>query len=190
MSIPNIQIKRHLRSFDLAFKAKHGRLPDKSEKEPLRAIYQLYRDLGKMILTQEKAESRIGGDSSKSGKNSSAGDEKDAKWQAVNANGSVEEAVQRKRANAGAADVGDPSVRELRTLKKEKKQLQLRLHEYQNEFIKQHGRKVVGYITSLNHSSTEVILQVQYVEDRLPVQEEYDRYKVLLSSFPPSRKQY
>lgn len=46
------------------------------------------------------------------------------------------------------------------SLKTEKKKLQIFLHEYQNEFIQAHGRKV----------STR--------EDRLPVQSQYDRYKV------------
>jgi hypothetical protein len=45
-------------------------------------------------------------------------------------------------------------------LKREKRQLQVLLHNYQNEFIKAHGRKV------------------QYPEDRLPVQREYERYRV------------
>jgi hypothetical protein len=45
-------------------------------------------------------------------------------------------------------------------MKREKRKLQLQLHQYQNEFVAQHGRKV------------------QYLEDRLPVQKEYERYKV------------
>ena len=45
-------------------------------------------------------------------------------------------------------------------LKKEKKRLQCFLHQFQAEFITQHGRKV------------------QYAQDRAPVQREYDEYKV------------
>eukprot|EP00026_Physarum_polycephalum_P020409 Phypoly_transcript_22971.p2 GENE.Phypoly_transcript_22971~~Phypoly_transcript_22971.p2 ORF type:complete len:120 (+),score=27.66 Phypoly_transcript_22971:131-490(+) len=48
-----------------------------------------------------------------------------------------------------------------KSLKTEKKQLQIMLHQYQNDFVKKHGRKV------------------QFVEDREPVRVEYERYKDL-----------
>lgn len=47
-------------------------------------------------------------------------------------------------------------------LKKEKRRLQCFLHQFQSEFISKNGRKV------------------QYVQDRQPVQKEYDEYKVKL----------
>ena len=56
-------------------------------------------------------------------------------------------------------------------MKKEKRKLQLKLHEYQNEFQKKHGRKV------------------QYLEDRLPVQEEYERYKELKATLSTMEKE-
>jgi hypothetical protein len=59
-------------------------------------------------------------------------------------------------------------MEEYKVLKKEKRQLQIMLHNYQEEFIKQNGRKV------------------QYLEDRLPVQKEYDRYKVRVELGFPS----
>ena len=46
-------------------------------------------------------------------------------------------------------------------LKKEKRTLQYSLHKYQQTFVQQYGRKV------------------QFLEDRLPVQKEYARYKEL-----------
>lgn len=47
------------------------------------------------------------------------------------------------------------------TLRAEKRRLQVKLHEYQNEFVAKTGRKV------------------QSREDRLPVQREYERYREL-----------
>src|SRR3990167_1289442 len=47
-------------------------------------------------------------------------------------------------------------------IKREKRQLQCYLHQYQANFMKQHGRKV------------------QYVQDREPVQGEYERYRVCI----------
>lgn len=49
---------------------------------------------------------------------------------------------------------------EYQALKKEKRQLQCYLHQYQADFIKKNGRRV------------------QYFQDRAPVQTEYDRYRV------------
>eukprot|EP01113_Clastostelium_recurvatum_P045421 TRINITY_DN7803_c0_g1_i3.p1 TRINITY_DN7803_c0_g1~~TRINITY_DN7803_c0_g1_i3.p1 ORF type:complete len:923 (-),score=232.41 TRINITY_DN7803_c0_g1_i3:31-2799(-) len=48
-----------------------------------------------------------------------------------------------------------------RSLRAEKKQIQIALHQYQNDFVSRTGRRV------------------QYIEDRLPVKLEYDRYKEL-----------
>jgi len=49
----------------------------------------------------------------------------------------------------------------LKRLKDEKRQLQILLNAYQKEFVAKHGRKM------------------QYVEDRAPIQKEYQRYKEL-----------
>jgi hypothetical protein len=49
---------------------------------------------------------------------------------------------------------------EYKHLKQEKRRLQIFLHEYQNDFIAKHGRKV------------------QTREDREPAQHEYERYRV------------
>merc|ERR1711879_27033 len=51
--------------------------------------------------------------------------------------------------------------REYIHLKKEKKRLQRILTQYQTEFVQKNGRKV------------------QYLEDRAPIQSEYDAYKEL-----------
>lgn len=110
-------VKRILRNFDIAFKEKNGSLPTKADKEPLRPLYQQYRDLNQAIEHM--------GSTTPSGTSKAVVDEQQ------------------------------------KALKKEKRQLQLFLHKYQEEFIARNGRKV------------------QYLEDRLPVQREYDRYKEL-----------
>jgi hypothetical protein len=56
----------------------------------------------------------------------------------------------------------DAKLEEYKSLKKEKRKLQILLHEFQNNFVEKTSRKV----------STK--------EDRKPIQKEYDRYQVLL----------
>eukprot|EP01096_Ripella_sp_DP13-Kostka_P012890 TRINITY_DN5474_c0_g1_i2.p1 TRINITY_DN5474_c0_g1~~TRINITY_DN5474_c0_g1_i2.p1 ORF type:complete len:522 (+),score=188.24 TRINITY_DN5474_c0_g1_i2:231-1796(+) len=114
-------VKRILRNFDVSFKEKHGHLPTKADKEPLRPLYQQYRELTQII------------------------------------DNTVAPPVP-ARATGPKPSVVDEQQKLLR---KEKRQLQLFLHKYQEEFIARNGRKV------------------QYLEDRLPVQREYDRYKEL-----------
>eukprot|EP01094_Clydonella_sp_ATCC50884_P014334 TRINITY_DN2471_c6_g1_i1.p1 TRINITY_DN2471_c6_g1~~TRINITY_DN2471_c6_g1_i1.p1 ORF type:complete len:629 (+),score=207.09 TRINITY_DN2471_c6_g1_i1:355-2241(+) len=127
-------VKRVLRIFDNEFKAKNGALPNKAEKEVLRPLYMHYRTLNKALGSAEKA-----------------GEPKSPR--------SSSPATSSK--SSTSSDV--PDAKKYKALKKEKRKLQLKLHEYQNEFFKKHGRKV------------------QYLEDRLPVQEEYERYKELKS---------
>ncbi len=50
---------------------------------------------------------------------------------------------------------------EYKHLKQEKRRLQIFLHEYQNDFYAKNGRKV------------------QHREDREPIEQEYDKYRVL-----------
>eukprot|EP01028_Stygiella_incarcerata_P002491 TRINITY_DN1468_c1_g2_i3.p1 TRINITY_DN1468_c1_g2~~TRINITY_DN1468_c1_g2_i3.p1 ORF type:complete len:855 (-),score=237.84 TRINITY_DN1468_c1_g2_i3:167-2731(-) len=58
-------------------------------------------------------------------------------------------------------DVEGYTLKDHDRVKAEKRQLQKKLHEYQNEFFKLHGRKV------------------QYRADRLPMEKDYERYKFL-----------
>jgi len=110
-----IAVKRQLRNFDLAFKSKFGHLPTKNDKEPLRPLYQRYRDLSKLTGQTDTDVKPV----------------------------PLEENLDYK------------------LLKKEKRQLQLQLHQYQSDFLKNNGRPI------------------KYVEDRVPVQKQYDRYKEL-----------
>eukprot|EP00003_Mantamonas_plastica_P024554 TRINITY_DN458_c0_g1_i6.p1 TRINITY_DN458_c0_g1~~TRINITY_DN458_c0_g1_i6.p1 ORF type:complete len:769 (+),score=227.54 TRINITY_DN458_c0_g1_i6:54-2309(+) len=55
----------------------------------------------------------------------------------------------------------DSEIEELADLKKEKKMLQIKLHAFQQDFLKKHGRKV------------------KFLDDQMPMSAEYQRYKAL-----------
>ena len=111
-----------------------GKQPEKKDKEPMRALYQRYRDLNKGIEKYQKQKDTTA--------TSQEIEEKKLELKEIEVTGVLEE-------NA-----------EYMKIKREKRQLQCYLHQYQANFMKQHGRKV------------------QYVQDREPVQNEYDRYRV------------
>ena len=45
-------VKRQLRIFDTTFKSKFSRLPTKKEKEPLRTLYNRYREISTLLEKQ------------------------------------------------------------------------------------------------------------------------------------------
>jgi predicted Fe-Mo cluster-binding NifX family protein len=47
-------LKKELRFFDEAYKAQNGNLPDKDQKEPLRSLYNRYKELRTAIMQHEK----------------------------------------------------------------------------------------------------------------------------------------
>jgi hypothetical protein len=51
------QLKHRLRQFDIDFKAKHGRLPSKADKEVIRHLYKRYHDVKALLLGMEAASS-------------------------------------------------------------------------------------------------------------------------------------
>ena len=103
-------------------------------------MYQRYRDLTKAIEEKQKR-----------------GENKES--HATSTETSKKEPTQSKTGNLIEEN-------EMIKLKNEKRQLQIYLHQYQANFIKQHGRRV------------------QFVQDREPVQKEYDRYRVCFLILP------
>lgn len=139
--VPCLQshLKKRLRQYDTAFEAKYGRKvssvtrkkplslfhhlflqPEKSDKEPIRHLYQRYHDLKKAIET--------GPGANISGADSDAGSTVSAVTGASHAS------------SASAADLVSPST--MKGLRKEKRRLQIRLREYEDKFMMDNGRKV------------------------------------------------
>ena len=94
--------------------------PEKSDKEPIRHLYQRYHDLKKAIETNAAG--------------NTSGAESDT--------GSTVSAVTAASAASGGsgADLVSPST--LKGLRKEKRRLQIRLREYEDKFMMDNGRKV------------------------------------------------
>lgn len=116
--------------------------PEKADKEPIRHLYQRYHDLKKAIEAKEAA----GGDGG-------PGD--------VSSVGSI------ASAGASVGDIVSPST--LKGLKREKRRLQVRLRDYEDKFMAEHGRKV------------------KYHRDIAPVAAEYRRYKEIKNTLKIAR---
>ena len=61
MSLPDLQarkrdLKQQLKQYDMNFARKHGRMPVKAEKEPIRHVYEMYNTLKSRISTVEQQE--------------------------------------------------------------------------------------------------------------------------------------
>jgi hypothetical protein len=62
LSLPDLMIrkrdlKQHLKQYDMSFARKHGRMPVKAEKEPIRHVYEMYNLLKNRISLLEKEQS-------------------------------------------------------------------------------------------------------------------------------------
>lgn len=143
-------VKAQLRAFDSTYESVHGSLPGKKDKEPLRPIYQLYRTLSQSIDKEKQTEKTT--NTEKEGSVELTGSCEGNTGDSILAT-AVKNEVSKKPPLED-----NPEYIEL---KKEKRRLQCLLHKYQEDFIVKYGRKV------------------QYLQDREPVQEEYEAYKVL-----------
>jgi hypothetical protein len=127
--------------------------PDKSEKEPIRALYQQYKLVKSLLEQQQEVESM-------------PLEPKPSFRKALTA----DTPIPIKRWEDGSQQMVPSTTKSIPStqqhyatydsLKAEKKRLQVFLHEFQKDFMEKHGRKV------------------QSREDRFTVQAEYDRYKV------------
>ena len=129
-------VKAELRAFDVAYMRENGVAPGKSEKEPLRPIYQLYRNLSNSIEKEKKSTGLV----------------------SIVKVGSPQLILETEDSTGNVSSLDDNA--EYLELKKEKRRLQCLLHKYQEDFINKYGRNV------------------QYLQDREPVQKEYEAYKV------------
>ena len=146
-------VKNELKDYDNLFKAETGREPSRSEKEPMRLLYTLYRKIRDVIVRLESNPS------------------------------------------CSAAPIPSPKVAQSRVnqermaleerldaLYREKQELRTVLHEYQNKFMQEQGRRI------------------KYHRDIVAIDREYRQYKQVKEEItklenqlgktpPPSRKQ-
>lgn len=139
-------IKRELRAFDVAFEERTGRAPIKADKEVLRSLYQRYKTVKQRI---DDAEANAPPESRSS------------------TPGSIDSFHLGATSAAAAAAAKDRKIpaslesdEKYIALKAEKRQLQIKLHAYQDAHKAAHGEKV------------------RFIHDS-PIKAEYLRYKEL-----------
>eukprot|EP00656_Telonema_subtile_P026367 TRINITY_DN28341_c0_g1_i2.p1 TRINITY_DN28341_c0_g1~~TRINITY_DN28341_c0_g1_i2.p1 ORF type:complete len:323 (+),score=103.56 TRINITY_DN28341_c0_g1_i2:72-1040(+) len=157
-------VKHELKRFDDLLTMSLGRPLRKADKEPMRPLYSRYHELKKSITehTGEEEEEEVGWPVRKGLSKDHYGALKDHS-NAVQQ--SSEELAWNKPATVVAAEQPVQSKAAVQdqyaTAKAQKRQLQQRLHQYENDFYKKHGRKM------------------KHHEDIAPVQAEYAEYKKL-----------
>lgn len=168
MSLSDLQarkrdLKQQLKQYDMNFARKHGRMPVKAEKEPIRHLYEKYNSLKSQITNMEqdgrqsaspialqqspamiaqRTVSPVGSDSEESGPKRSYN------------------MVQRVSPTSNASPSGAPTpTQDLSALKAEKGRLHQMLRSYEKDFFKEHQRQVSSFA------------------DIRPVASQYRRYK-------------
>lgn len=185
MSLPELQtqkreLKQLLKKYDMDFHRKHGRMPVKQEKEPIRSLYEQYNTLKQRINAVEKDPSIVSPRSQwkqlQSPNNASQGSFPD-----YSSNGSMTEQNQSSvYSSSNAPRVPNRSTRrqtespsntsiisggqDLAALKTEKQHLHQMLRAYEKDFFRINNRQVSSY------------------QDIRPVASQYRRYKDIKKS--------
>lgn len=172
-------LKRQLKQYDITFARRHGRMPVKAEKEPIRHLYEAYNNLKSQIGQLE----RDGGRASSVSSASSGGSPANSRLTVsptVGAEGddvdSTDSPLRRRSPNrvpttpspSGPVETPTPTTNtvapsspssSLSSLRSEKSQLHQMLRSYERDFFEQHGRQVSSF------------------SDIRPVASQYRRYK-------------
>jgi len=149
-------VKHELKRFDDLLTSSLGRPLRKADKEPMRPLYSRYHELKKAITEHQALgdtatwEPRVLQDHSNSA----------AEPVAISKEAYSKPAVQ-EPVVTGVADDRLMMTEKYNQIKAQKRSLQQKLHQYESEFYKKHGRKM------------------KHHEDIAPVQQEYTEYKRL-----------
>lgn len=156
LSLPELQVrkrelKQQLKQYDMSFARRHGRMPVKAEKEPIRHLYERYNALKSQITSMEQEQGRSGAPpvamqqtapavlpqraiSPVSG--STSGNEDSPSGARIT--------IAPQRSAATGAPTGAPS-QDLAALKAEKQRLHQMLRAYEKDFFKEHKRQVSSF---------------------------------------------
>jgi len=145
-------VKHELKKFDDMLTVSLGRAPRKADKEPMRPLYSRYHELKKAIAEEACTDSTNTRSVLQDHSNNGASiHSTDKVQQDFDSNSKYENAVM------GTAAL----MEQYAAVKSQKRSLQQKLHQYESEFYKKHGRKM------------------KHHEDIAPVQQEYTEYKRL-----------
>ena len=150
-------LKQKLKQYDKDFAHRHGRMPWKAEKEPIRHLYESYNALKSQITYLEQGGSPAASSPqlqrTVSPPSSSDGEEAPSESMM----GQSRRRMNRTESPPVAASSSVPQ--EIAALKKEKQQLHQMLRSYERDFYRDHGRQVSSFA------------------DIKPVASQYRRYK-------------
>lgn len=161
-------LKQQLKQYDMNFARRHGRMPVKSEKEPIRHLYERYNALKSQITMMEQDGRQSSSPSSTQPLTSSSSAMLSQRTAVSPVGSDSEESVpmrprssssQRPAPSASSSAAGAPTQENLAALKAEKGRLHQMLRSYEKDFFKEHQRQVSSFA------------------DIRPVASQYRRYK-------------
>ncbi|KAL3918921.1 MAG: hypothetical protein SGILL_004014 [Bacillariaceae sp.] len=164
-SLPELQalkrdLKQQLKQYDMDFARRHGRMPVKAEKEPIRHLYEKYNSLKGQITVTEQDGTRSASSPMSTPQSSSAM----LAQRTVSPVGSDSEESGPRRSHARgnrtpSLTAGQTTSQDLAGLKAEKGRLHQMLRSYEKDFYREHQRQVSSFA------------------DIRPVASQYRRYK-------------
>lgn len=165
LSLPELQaqkreLKQQLKQYDMSFARRHGRMPVKAEKEPIRHLYERYNALKGHISEMEQEGRRSASPTTSPVPTSSS--PVTTQRTAVSPIGSDSDESTGRRASSSSLrnQTGSPMPgQDLQTLKAEKGRLHQMLRSFERDFYRENQR------------------QVQSFADIRPVAAQYRRYK-------------
>lgn len=177
------ELKQLLKGYDMDFHRKHGRMPVKAEKEPIRNLYERYNALKNRISVVEKNPSLISPRSQWQGQSPSSISQGSIQtFPDYNSNNSVSDNTNQssgqqplnaprvpggrstRRHSEPPISVPPPKGQDLQALKTEKQHLHAMLRAYERDFFRINNRQVSCY------------------NDIRPVAPQYKRYKEIKRS--------
>lgn len=147
-------LKQQLKQYDMSFARRHGRMPVKAEKEPIRHLYERYNALKSQITTMEQDSGRSSGSVSPVAMQQTPTVLPQRTVSPVSANLSSgdespivarkNKAPQRSPPSPNPAPISAPP-QDLTALKAEKQRLHQMLRAYEKDFFKEHKRQVSSF---------------------------------------------
>jgi len=170
LSLPELQarkreLKQQLKQYDMSFARRHGRMPVKAEKEPIRHLYERYNAL-KGHIGELESEGRRSSSPTPIPVHSSSSPVPTSARVSVSPGSDSDESTGRRSSNpsrrissSSASNPSPPPTQDLATLKAEKSRLHQMLRSFERDFFRENQR------------------QVQSFADIRPVASQYRRYK-------------
>jgi flagellar biosynthesis/type III secretory pathway chaperone len=163
------ELKQQLKQYDMNFARKHGRMPVKAEKEPIRHLYEDYNALKSQITQMEQENRQMASPiamqqasamlSQRTVSPTSSGHESDESPHSRRLNSRKPKAPPLANTPPSASTPAGSSSQDLAALKAEKGKLHQMLRSYEKDFFKEHKRQVSSFA------------------DIKPVASQYRRYK-------------